>query len=215
MPDGRAPTPRNPEGSIRAFFALWPDPIAGDALALLAGETARRTQGRAAPSGNLHLTLVFLGDVAVTRVTALSALGLAAASMVPAFPLTLDRTGTFRGSGIAWLGASATPRELVELVQRLRDALMAEGFAFERRAFQPHVTLARRCRMPGDVRSAPPIAWNVSRVALYASEPGSDGSRYRELAGWPLGPRRSDDRIGHATGTVSLSAGRPPSTSSS
>ena len=123
MPEWSAPTPRNREDSIRAFFALWPDASASDALALLACETARRTQGRAPPSGNLHLTLVFLGDVAVTRVTALCAIGLAAASTVPPFPLTLDRTGTFRGSGIAWAGASATPRELDEFVQQLRDKL--------------------------------------------------------------------------------------------
>jgi 2'-5' RNA ligase len=199
MPEWRAPTPRNPEDSIRAFFALWPDASASDALALLAGETARRSRGRAAPSGNLHLTLVFLGDVAVTRVTALRAIGLAAASMVTPFPLTLDRTGTFRGSGIAWTGASAMPRELGELVQQLRDALTTEGFALDRRAFQPHVTLARRCRKPGKIQIASPIAWNVSRIALNASELGSDGSRYRELASWPLGPRTADGRMGYAT----------------
>ena len=196
MPEWRAPTPRNPEDSIRAFFALWPDASASDALALLACETARRTRGRAPPAGNLHLTLVFLGDVAVMRVAALSAIGLAVASRVPPFPLTLDRTGTFRGSAIAWAGASATPRELVELVQQLRDALMTEGFALERRAFQPHVTLARRCRAPGNIQLAAPIAWNVVGIALNASEPGSGGSGYRELGSWPLGPRTSDDRIG-------------------
>jgi len=189
LPERRAPTPRNPEDSIRAFFAVWPDPSAKDALALLAGETARRAQGRAAPSGNLHLTLVFLGDVAATRVTVLRAIGLAAASLVRPFPLTLDRTGTFRGSGIAWAGASATPRELGELVQQLHDALTAEGFALERRAFQPHVTLARRCRKPANIQMASPIAWTVTRIVLNASELGSDGSRYRELASWPLGPR--------------------------
>jgi 2'-5' RNA ligase len=199
MPEWRAPTPRNREDSIRAFFALWPDPSASDALALLACETARRTQGRAPPSGNLHLTLVFLGDVAVTRVTALCAIGLAAASTVPPFPLTLDRTGTFRGSGIAWAGASATPRELDEFVQQLRDTLTAEGFAIERRAFQPHVTLARRCRKPDSTQISAPIVWAVSRIVLNTSEPASDGSRYRELASWPLGPRTADARVGYAT----------------
>ena len=202
MPERRATNPRNAEDSIRAFFALWPDPSASDALELLACETARRTQGRVPPSGNLHLTLVFVGDVAPTRVTALRAIGLVAASTAPPFPLTLDRTGTFRGSGVAWAGASAKPRELGELAQQLRDALTAEGFSIEHREFQPHVTLARRCRRPGNGQIAAPIVWTVSRIVLNASEPGSDGPRYRELASWPLGPRTADDHIGYATGIV-------------
>jgi 2'-5' RNA ligase len=137
----------------------------------------------------VHLTLAFLGDVAVTRATVLSTIGLAAASTVPPFTLTLDRTGTFRGSGIAWVGASATPRELGELAQQLRDALTTEGFALEQRVFHPHVTLARRCRTPVKTPIAAPIPWAVTRIVLNVSEPGSDGSRYRELASWPLGVR--------------------------
>ena len=171
------------------FFALWPDPDARDALAALARDTAVQAQGRATEAANLHVTLAFLGDVAVTRVTALSTIGLAAASMVPPCTLTLDRTGTFRGSGIAWAGASATPRELGELVQQLREALTAEGFALERRTFQPHVTLARRCRKAANVGIVAPIAWNVAGIALNASELASGGARYRELADWPLNGR--------------------------
>lgn len=194
-----APKPRNPEGAIRAFFALWPDAGAGGALASLAREAARRTRGRAARPENLHLTLAFLGDVAVGRVAALSAIGLAAGLRVPPFSLTLDRMGTFRGSGITWAGASAAPRELGELVRQLRDALTAGGFAIDRRAFLPHVTLARRCRKPSEIEIMAPIAWNATRIALNASEQGPDGMRYREVWSWPLGPRSADDRMRCAT----------------
>jgi len=147
-----------------------------------------QAQGRAPAAENLHLTLAFLGDVAATRIATLHAIGLAVAAAAPPFTLTLDRAGAFRGSGIAWAGASATPRELGELVRQLCDALTAEGFAIEHRTFQPHVTLARRCRKPGRIQIASPIAWNVSRVALNASETLPDGPRYRALADWRLGP---------------------------
>ncbi|MDH5265059.1 MAG: RNA 2',3'-cyclic phosphodiesterase, partial [Betaproteobacteria bacterium] len=55
----------------RLFFALWPDAAARAALADLARATANRYGGRAVPAANLHLTLVFLGEVDPARIAAL------------------------------------------------------------------------------------------------------------------------------------------------
>jgi len=184
------PAPHGADAPLRAFFALWPDAGAGAALAALARDVAAQSQGRAAAAANLHLTLVFLGDVATARIAALRAIGAAAASAVPPFALALDRTGTFRGAEIAWAGTSEPPAGLLQLVQRLGDALAAGGFALEQRAFHPHVTLARRCRRPAGGSIALPIAWTVARLTLNASDLLPAGPRYRELAGWPLSPGR-------------------------
>jgi 2'-5' RNA ligase len=54
------------------------------------------------------------------------------------------------------------------------------------------VTLARRCQGPVTVPLVTPIAWHVGRIALNASELAPGGSRYRELASWPLRPRTHD-----------------------
>src|SRR5258705_11166482 len=179
-------TPRR--GSmLRVFFALWPDADARDRLAALAQEVAARPQGRAPPSLNLHVTVAFIGEVDAARIDALRAIGASVAPNVPTFVLTLDRAGTFRGTGIAWAGASSSPPPLVELARSLADALAAHGFPSERRAFSPHVTLARRCKAPGLAALAAPVAWAVTRLALDVSEPGSAAPRYRELASWPLG----------------------------
>jgi 2'-5' RNA ligase len=202
-----APTTKRPASTratagaaLRVFFALWPDPPVRDALAALARDAAAQAQGRASAAEDLHLTLVFLGDVAPSRVALLQAIGRHVCAAVPAFTLSLDCTGMFRGSGIAWAGASATPPELAGLVGRLREALVAEGFALERRGFRPHVTLARRCRKPGGIRIAEPVAWIAAGMALNASELRSDRSRYRELASWPLGPRERGDPRQPSTG---------------
>jgi len=62
----------------------------------------------------------------------------------------------------------------------------------ERRPFLPHVTLARAGR-PGISVSARELAvpldcpWSVDTVALYRSDPGSDGPRYEALERMPLG----------------------------
>jgi 2'-5' RNA ligase len=189
------PAARGAAAPLRMFYALWPDGGAGAALATMARDAAAQTQGRAVAAENLHMTLAFLGDVAAARVAGLHAVGAAAASAVPPFALALDRIGTFRGAGIAWAGASEPPAELLQLVRRLGDALAADGFAIEKRAFHPHVTLARRCRRPASVSLAAPIGWTVARLTLNASDLSPAGPRYRELAGWTLAP--------HATGNQS------------
>jgi 2'-5' RNA ligase len=106
--------------------------------------------------------------------------------------LTLDRVGAFGDGGIAWAGTSAAPRELERLVQLLSSALAKEGFPAERRAFHPHVTLARHCRHPTGTRTIASIAWSVERITLHASERAPTGPRYRELGAWPLGSHEAD-----------------------
>lgn len=98
----------------------------------------------------------------------------------------LDRVGAFRGSRIGWAGASSVPAELAHLVSQLNDALTAQGFPTDPRPFHAHVTLARRCRRAAGMGVAAPITWRVDGMTLNASELATGGSRYRELAGWPL-----------------------------
>ena len=169
------------------FFALWPDADARVSLAALARDVAARTKGRPPPAANLHVTLAFIGEVPSERIGALCAIGASVAASATPFVLTLDCAGTFRGTGIAWAGTSSLPPPLGELARNLTDALAAQDFAVERRAFSAHVTLARRCKAPGLASVAAPISWTVTRLALDASEQGSGAPRYRELATWALG----------------------------
>jgi 2'-5' RNA ligase len=185
------PGPRNAP-PLRVFFALWPDAGVRDALSALARDTAAQARGRAPLAGNLHLTLAFLGDVAAPRIAALQAIGPAVASAVGPFTVTLDRVGAFGNGGTAWVGASAPPRELERLAQLLTGALAKDGFPTERRAFHPHVTLARRCRHPTGTGIIVSIEWRVERITLNASERAPTGPRYRELGAWSLGAHEAD-----------------------
>jgi len=171
---------------VRVFFAVWPDAPARNALDTLARERAAQAGGRAAASSNLHLTLAFVGEIEMTRVATLQAIGLAATAAVAPFTLALDRIGAFRSAGIVWIGTSTLPPALDRIVRELNDELSNGGFPTERRPFQPHVTLARRCRQVASADLVAPIAWRVESVVLNVSESVRGGVQYRALAECPL-----------------------------
>jgi len=166
----------------RLFFAIWPDATARTALAGWAVQIAKRFGGRPVPARNLHLTLVFLGEIDPGRVEALS---LAAGKVsCDAFTLVLDRIGGFGRAGVAWAGCRVAPAGILGLQAELERRIRESGFQPDERAFSPHLTLARRVRepvAPGDVELA---AWRVSSFALVESTRAADA--YRILAEWPL-----------------------------
>jgi 2'-5' RNA ligase len=139
--------------------------------------------GRRVHPEDLHITLVFLGDLdARRRAGAEKAADLAHA--VP-FSLSLDRVGCFPRARVLWCGASQRPQSLLDLLHTLNGALLGCGFRPERRPFEPHVTLARKAR-PLPARDLEhPIAWPVSEFALVIARPG-DRPRYRVERRWPL-----------------------------
>jgi 2'-5' RNA ligase len=177
---------RRPAKALRVFFAIWPDDSARAALGDLACELARAAGGRAPAQANLHVTLAFVGEVAPARVPALEAIGRAAAAAATPFTLALDRLGSFRDRGIAWIGATAVPPELTRLAESLALGLAAQGFPVERRAFAAHLTLARRCARPPAGPGDAHIAWPVLRLSLVESVPGRSGPTYRDIASWPF-----------------------------
>jgi 2'-5' RNA ligase len=169
----------------RLFFALWPDPRARAKLARLAAEVAHHAQGRAPGGDNLHLTLVFLGTVAAERLGAVTEAGERAAREVDPFDVALERMGG-TAYGIAWLAPDGVSASLRALHGALATALESSGFPRERRMFRPHVTLARDCVRAAQRGAIAPIGWTAERLALVASTLASGGSRYQQVASWPL-----------------------------
>ncbi|MEO5699007.1 MAG: RNA 2',3'-cyclic phosphodiesterase [Casimicrobiaceae bacterium] len=175
-------------GDLRVFYAIWPDAPARHALHALARQTAVEASGRATAPGNLHLTLAFVGTVRLAQVERFVAIGETIARSTSAFPLTLDRLGSFRAPGVVWLGARRTPAPLQAMVVTLGAALGGAGYAVDARMFKAHVTLARRCdAAPSGTHVLFPITWTVDALTLTASTLAPGGSHYRELARFGLG----------------------------
>jgi len=182
---------------VRAFIGT-PAP---ELPALLATVRELRALGRAvrvvAP-GNWHVTLAFLGATPVDVVPEL------ATELRRALAGLAESVAEVRGLGVfpslqrpsvVWAGLPDCPL-LAELAERSAAAAERLGCPRERRAFHPHLTLARvNGRAPRQLRAIV-VAQASTRfgtlplrsVVLYQSELAAGGSRYLPLATVPLTP---------------------------
>lgn len=150
--------------------------------------------GRLVRGENLHLTLVFLGDVEVELLQELDE-ALSGVTIDP-FELTLRGLGVFGGAKPRSVYAAvAECPSLKDLQARLERVARQVGIQVERRRFMPHVTLARM--RPGQVDdqllarrlSEMPFeapAFVVDAFGLYRSTLHPEGPVYEEMARYPL-----------------------------
>ena len=170
--------------TARLFFAAWPAPEVQRALGDIARHAQRDCGGRAVPVHNIHLTLVFLGDLARERITALETL--AAEFSAPHFTLSIDRLEYWKRNRILWVGAEQSPPALQALVEQAQRSLAAAGFRVDSRPYVPHVTLLRDARRaPADTRITA-VEWPVTKFVLVESVRRGPGRAYEILREWPL-----------------------------
>lgn len=188
----------------RVFLALdLPDEVRR-ALARVQQELRRAAVrvGWVAPE-NLHLTLVFLGDVFGTTLRALEASLRRSAEAASPLRLELQGVGAFGSPGhprVLWAGIPAPPEELFALQRSCADVVRAAGVVLEARPFAAHVTLGRvrpgaaagaaaltsllQCHINTPFGCAP-----VRTLRLVRSRLEARGPVYQTLQEWPLGPR--------------------------
>lgn len=96
--------------------------------------------------GNVHLSLVFLGDVPSGGVGGISAAMDEAVRGLDPFECNVANLGCFGPANaprVVWAGVTEGGERLVRLQRRIAEAVQALGFRLETRPFAPHVTLAR------------------------------------------------------------------------
>lgn len=166
----------------RLFFALSCAPQQRKAIAQWRGQLELRA-GRPVPTANFHLTLLFLGDVEVSRLPDL--LAAAAKVRVPgtALRVVLDRLDVWRKAGVMVLAPQQPPPPLLQLVYALEQAMLPFGSEERTREYRPHLTLLRDCRVDVPEWLTPPeFVLHADHFTLYESHKGS----YRVLMEWPL-----------------------------
>jgi 2'-5' RNA ligase len=175
--------------AIRVFFALWPD----DRVQQQLSDAVNRSQleplcgGRKTKTENIHLTLVFVGEVNPGKLEALCRIvdGVKG-SGTRAFDLVVDRIGYWKHNNIVYAAIAKIPQELMDLVAALQHALSTAGFSLEQRTYKPHITLMRNASCRTLPELAEPIIWRVQEWMLVKSEQTSGGSNYVPVGRWSL-----------------------------
>ncbi len=180
----------------RLFVALRPPaPVHLLLEAAMTGVPEARWQD----DDQLHLTLRFIGEVERRQTEDIAAaLGHIGGHAIEA---RIAGVGRFeRGGRTDTLWAGVEPREpLATLHRKVDRALVQAGMVPERRAYVPHVTLARLTR---SARAEPAVErWCTDhslltsepflfdRLILYESTLGRTGVSYEPRAFWPLESR--------------------------
>jgi 2'-5' RNA ligase len=190
------PSALGPRPFVRVFCAIeLPAEVRSRAAAAIARLRDAVPEARASweQEEKLHITLKFLGEIAMERVEALSGAASRAAQSSQSFILALSGAGAFPPRGnprILWLGIEDVSGALVHLQSRLEEECATADFAREERPFHPHLTLAR-IRVPQGARRLAqlhqatvfePIEFDVTNLVLMRSELGPGGSRYTEIS---------------------------------
>jgi 2'-5' RNA ligase len=147
--------------------------------------------GRPVPPANFHITLAFIGQLSDTAIERLchSVNEWLSPGNVCGATLTLDCTGYWQKPGIYWQGATSWPDHLEHLAVKLNNLASAVGGKRDRRAFQPHITLYRRCHAaPSAPLDVPPIVLEYRHLTLFESRQGRQGVSYHALQNWDLIP---------------------------
>lgn len=177
---------------MRAFIALeLPEAFAYETAAL-AERLSLLCDGRFVPRENHHVTLAFLGDIGEAQShDAVAALEEACEGRGPVV-LSSDGLGRFGRPADAtlWMGVVGGAA-LDGLAAVVRERLQAHGLEYDGHPFKPHVTLARRARLPkGDLPALEfPMPDIAERVTLFKSTLSSDGASYKPLVTVELGER--------------------------
>lgn len=180
---------------LRLFVAFdVPEPVLDAVAAAEAALRERHPRARWVPRQNRHVTLKFLGSTWPRLVEWLHDAIRAASETADPVRTRVVGLGAFpspRRARVLWAGLDDPDGSLVRLAAALDDSLARE-FAPEKRAFTPHLTLAR-FEPPVTVeeldagRVGDPFV--VDRIVLYRSHLRRPAPVYEVVETFPLGGR--------------------------
>ncbi len=148
---------------------------------------------------NIHLTVVFLGNIAQDSLERLGgAVSKTCAKYAP-FQVSLTGLGYFgsrRSPRVLWVGMEGESRRLSIFRDALQKSLAPFGIKKENRPFRPHLTLGRfrKGATGGDTldglltkyRELVARPWSLNELVLFKSDLRPTGAVYTKLDSWPL-----------------------------
>ena len=186
---------------LRTFIAVDIGKAIRDRAVLLQESLARiAPEVKWVERENLHVTLLFLGEVDDRAVPAVCRAISEVTQQHSAFPMSIEGVGCFpnmRRPRVLWIGVGAGTQELCALHDSLEPPLLDLGcYRREERRYTPHITLGRvRSERPAD-QLGPTLAqqagWhggeiNVREILVMSSELTPRGPIYTVLSRAKLG----------------------------
>jgi len=180
----------------RVFVALWPDPTVRKHLAEAGRRLQAKLAGKPSRPETIHLTLVFIGDLARDRLPEL--IGALQTVSASDFEIDFDRAACWPHNRIGYLSPRQPPDELFGLVSSVESVLEGVGIPFDHRPYKPHITLIRKADCPkrnpalGRGSISPewgdfaPIRWSANNFVLLESVLSAEGPAYRQLQRYAL-----------------------------
>jgi 2'-5' RNA ligase len=181
---------------LRTFIAIdLARPIRDRLIALQESLTRAGTEVKWVEPENLHVTLLFLGEVDQRDVLSVCRAVTDGCGEFSAFPLSVETVGCFpnpRRPRVVWAGVGAGTQEVCALHDALEPPLLELGcYRQEERKYTPHITLGRvKSDRPTD-RLAQALArqagWKggdmmVSEVLVMSSELTPQGPVYTVMS---------------------------------
>lgn len=170
--------------SLRLFFAIEVPEDLKTELGRFC-ESIDRKNWRAVKTGQMHITLAFMGEVSEEDLDKVFAAGEMTAEKFSGFRVELSDTGVFPEIGEpSVLYAKVVADEVVEVAKFLKEQL---GDLTDRRKVKAHLTLARRkgARARKEIRKIRG-SWFVDSFVLVKSELLDQGANHEVLKRFEL-----------------------------
>lgn len=169
---------------MRTFIALdLPNELI-EQVADLSRQLSSMVRGRFVARSTYHVTLAFLGEIGEAEARCVMDVLDTACAHAAAIRLVPDGLGIYgKPVDATLLLKLAHGRDLMNLAMAVREELRAQGVSYDEKAFDPHVTLARRARVLPQTLSdlVFPAESSSSSVTLYKSELSQEGATYKPL----------------------------------
>ncbi|MEO0098414.1 MAG: RNA 2',3'-cyclic phosphodiesterase [candidate division WOR-3 bacterium] len=179
---------------IRSFIAISiPEEVKKEISKIVKEYEAKKYPFRWVAPENLHITLIFLGEVSEKFLLEAKSEIKKVAERTKSFPIRLGGFGAFpslRNPRVIWIGVPLGGKEVEELQKDLVESLTRIGFKPEEKKFHPHLTIARAKGSLKEIdlweRRYESEEFLVDRVILFKSTLTPEGPIYNKIEEYPL-----------------------------
>ena len=185
---------------IRSFLAFELPLDIKRIVARVSGEIRKSTLNvRWAEVDNIHLTVVFMGNIRTEEIKAIEEASKKACLKHAPFDISVKGMGSFpnkRNPRVIWLGLNGDLERMSYFRNALQKALKPFGIKEEKRRFTPHLTLGRfrksnRAYFQLDefilrYKDLESPVRSLKELILFQSDLKPGGAVYTKLESWPL-----------------------------